>query len=61
MLAEGAVMTDDGYMKPYWDGAKLLFQRIAAFGDPAVVQFEPDFWGFVQNQSHGDPSSMPVH
>lgn len=46
-----SVLTNDGYMKPYWDGAKLLFQRIAAFGDAAVVQFEPDFWGFAQMQS----------
>src|SRR5262249_1796604 len=26
-----AVLTDDSWMKPYWDGAKLLFQRLGAF------------------------------
>jgi hypothetical protein len=57
-----AVFTQDSYMKPYWDGAKLLFQRIAIFGKPAVVQFEPDFWGFVQQKAPGgDPSKLPVH
>src|SRR6185503_1725267 len=56
------VTTNDAYMKPYWDGAKLLFQRIAMFGKPAVVQFEPDFWGYVQQKSPGgDPAQFSVH
>jgi hypothetical protein len=58
--ANASTLTDDGYMRPYWDGVKLLFERIAAFGDPAVVQFEPDFWGFMQRQN-GDPSAVTVH
>lgn len=53
-------LTDDSYMQKYWDGAKLLYQRIAAYGDVAVVQFEPDFWGFMERQN-GDPSAIPVH
>jgi hypothetical protein len=53
-------LTDDSYMQKYWDGAKLLFQRIAAFGDPAVVQFEPDFWAFMERQN-SDPTAMAVH
>lgn len=61
---EGSIaglVDDSGCMKPYWDGAKLLFERIAAFGDTAVVHFEPDFWAYAEQQSHGDPSSVPVH
>lgn len=58
--ANASTLTDDEYMRRYWDGAKLLFERIAAFGDPAVVQFEPDFWGFMQRQN-GDPSAVTVH
>lgn len=58
--ANASTLTDDGYMKPYWDGAKLLFERIAAFGDPAVVQFEPDFWAFMQ-RANNDPSAVTVH
>ncbi|MFT3925205.1 MAG: hypothetical protein QM778_21895 [Myxococcales bacterium] len=57
-----SVLTDDAYMKAYWDSAKLLYQRLAMFGDAALVQFEPDFWGYVQQKSPGgDPSKLPVH
>jgi hypothetical protein len=56
-----AVLTNDDYMKPYWDGAKLLFQRLGVFGEPAVVHLEPDWWAYAQQQSHGDPTSLPVH
>ena len=63
MAAQGegniAALTSDGYMKPYWDGAKLMFQRLGVFGGPAIVQFEPDFWGFVQQKAPGgDPSQL---
>ena len=64
MAAQGennmSVLTDDKYMKAYWDGAKLLYQRIAVFGGPAAVQFEPDFWAYVQQASKSNPSSLPV-
>jgi hypothetical protein len=56
-----AALTDDAYMRAYWNGAKLMFQRLGDFGDPAVVHFEPDFWAYVQQASGGNPSSLPVH
>jgi hypothetical protein len=60
--ANAAVLVDDGYMKPYWDGAKLMFQRLGAFGDFSIVQFEPDWWAYAQQQSPGgDPTKLPVH
>jgi hypothetical protein len=63
MAAQGegntAVLTTDSYMKAYWDGAKLLFQRLAVFGKPAVVQFEPDWWGFIMQKSAD--GKMAVH
>jgi hypothetical protein len=43
--------TDDSAMNLYWQGAKLLFQRLAVFGKPAVVHIEPDFWGFAMQHS----------
>lgn len=46
-----AVLEDDAFMKPYFDGLRLLFERIAAFGKPAVVHLEPDFWGYAQKAS----------
>jgi hypothetical protein len=51
----------DAFMKPYWDGAKLLFQRIAIFDKPALVHLEPDFWGYAQQMSGGVPSAVTVH
>jgi len=63
MAAQGegnaAALTDPNYMRPYWEGAKLMFERLAVFGDPAVVHFEPDFWAFTQQQV-SDPSQMQV-
>ncbi len=55
-----SVLTNDQYMKAYWDGAKLLYQRLALFGGPALVHFEPDFWGFTE-RTQPDPTKMPVH
>jgi hypothetical protein len=56
-----AVLTDAGFMGPYWDGVKLLFQRLGTdFGKPAVVHIEPDFWAYAQQGSGGDPTSLAV-
>lgn len=56
-----SALTDSGYMKAYWDGARLLFQRLAVFNKPAVVQFEPDFWGYLQQKATGgDPTTIKV-
>jgi hypothetical protein len=55
MAAEGdgnfAMTTDDTAMNLYWQGAKLLFQRLAVYGKPAVVHLEPDFWGYAMQHS----------
>jgi hypothetical protein len=55
-----AVLTNDQYMKPYWDGAKLLFQRLAVFGKPAVVHLEPDFWGYAMQYSADGKKAVHV-
>jgi hypothetical protein len=52
-------LTIDEFMRPYWSGARLLFERLAAFGKPAVVHLEPDFWGFAQSHN-GNPAAIPV-
>src|SRR5262249_28465918 len=57
-----AVLTIDDYMRPYWNGAALLFDRLALFNRPAVVQLEPDFWAFAQQRAPGhDPARQSVH
>jgi hypothetical protein len=54
-------LTDDVFEKGYWSDAKLLFQRLGMFGKPAVVQFEPDFWAYAEQQAHEDPTSLKVN
>jgi hypothetical protein len=54
-------LTDDVFEKGYWSDVKLLFQRLALFNKPAVVQFEPDFWAYAEQQSHEDPTSLKVN
>ena len=52
-------LTDATFMGPYWDNVKLLFQRLGAYGKPALVNFEPDFWGYAQQKSPGgDPTKL---
>jgi hypothetical protein len=55
-----SVLQDTSYMSKYWSATQLLFERLAAFDKPAIVHLEPDFWGFVQQSSGGDPTSIPV-
>jgi hypothetical protein len=54
----GLAQTD--FMTAYWQGVRLLFQRIAVFGKPALVHVEPDFWAYAQQMSGGDPSKTRV-
>ncbi len=54
-------LPDDSFMRPYWDGVRLLFQRIAMFGKPALVHVEPDFWAYAQQASKGNPAGLAVH
>jgi len=55
------VLTNDQYMGPYWAAAQLLMERYAETDKPAVVHLEPDFWGFAQQKSGSNPTSVPAH
>jgi hypothetical protein len=55
------VLVDDSYMTPYWNAAKVLMQRYAEIDTPAIVHLEPDFWAYSQQESGGDPTSVPAH
>ena len=56
-----AYLGDPAFMTQYWHLAKVLFQRIAIYGKPALVSIEPDFWGFVESQApSGDPTKVAV-
>ena len=54
------LLVEDDFMTKYWAGVRLLFDKLAAFGKPALVHLEPDFWGFAQRQANDDPTKLPV-
>jgi hypothetical protein len=64
MAADGdgnfSMTTDDASMNLYWQGAKLLFQRLAMFNGPAVVHLEPDFWGYAMQKSQDGTAKVIV-
>ncbi len=60
--ANMSVLTNDNFMRLFWSGATLLFDRLNLFNQPAIVHLEPDFWAFAQQRAPGrDPTRFPVH
>ncbi|HEX3345133.1 MAG TPA: hypothetical protein VHS09_11205, partial [Polyangiaceae bacterium] len=57
---EIAALTHDDFMKPYWAGAKLLFQRLGASDKPSMVHVEPDFWAYAQQASKDGTHAVRV-
>ena len=53
-------VNDVAFMTAYWAQTKLMYQKIGATGLPALVNLEPDFWGFLQGKSGGDPTTVPA-
>jgi hypothetical protein len=58
--ADMTPVNDVAFMTTYWSQAKLMYQKIGATGQPTLVNLEPDFWGFVQAKSGGDPTKVPA-
>jgi hypothetical protein len=53
------VLTDTAFMATYWARVKLMYQDIAATNKPALVNFEPDFWGYTERAAPGsDPTKL---
>jgi hypothetical protein len=44
-------------MQRYWADFTVLMQKVGAYGGPVVVHVEPDFWGFMEQQS-ADPTTL---
>jgi hypothetical protein len=56
-----SVLNDATFMATYWSRLKVLFQGIAASKTPALVNVEPDFWGYVELNAPGhDPTKLAV-
>lgn len=54
-----SVLNDATFMATYWSRLKVLFQDIAALKTPALVNVEPDFWGYVEINAPGhDPTKL---
>jgi hypothetical protein len=54
-------LDDASFMREYWNNVTLLFQQLGSYGKPAIVNFEPDFWGYAQRQAPGgDPARLPA-
>ena len=54
-----AVLNDSAFMNTYWARLKLLFQDLGAYNKPALVNIEPDFWGYTEKASPGgDPTRL---
>jgi hypothetical protein len=54
-------LSSSSFMSAYWAHVKLMFQGIAAFGKPVLVNLEPDFWGYAERlATGGDPSKLLV-
>jgi hypothetical protein len=52
-------LNSSSFMSAYWTNVKIMFQQIALSGKPALVNLEPDFWGYAEKQStNGDPSTI---
>lgn len=52
-------LSNPTFMANYWSNVKLLFQQLKTYGKPALVNFEPDFWGYAQRLSNNaDPATV---
>ena len=51
-------LSSQSFMNTYWANVKLMYQQIAISGKPALVNVEPDFWGYTEGQSNGQPAQM---
>jgi hypothetical protein len=53
-----ADLNDRTFMTAYWSNVKLLYQQIAVYGKAALVNLEPDFWGYAERQSNQVPTTL---
>jgi hypothetical protein len=52
-----SVLRDYVFMQQYWNNVRLLFTQLGSYGKPALVNLEPDFWGYAQRISR-DPTQL---
>ena len=50
-------LNSQSFMQQYWDNVRLLFTQLKTYGKPALVNLEPDFWGYAQRLNN-DPTKL---
>jgi hypothetical protein len=56
-----SVLESVSYMTTYWARITLMFKDLGTYGKPALVNLEPDFWGYMeQNATNADPTTIPA-
>ena len=53
-------LTNTRFMAQYWSNVRLMFQKLGAYGKPALVNLEPDFWGYT-DRVNPDPTRMKAY
>ncbi|MBY0463741.1 MAG: hypothetical protein K2W33_02235 [Burkholderiales bacterium] len=53
-------LPDQALMKGFWDNVRIMYQQIKLYGKPALVNLEPDFWGYAQRVNK-EPSQHFAH
>jgi len=52
-----SALTNSSFMTRYWSNVRLMYQQINNYGKPALVNLEPDFWGYAE-QKGSTPSAV---
>jgi hypothetical protein len=52
-----SVINDTTFMTKYWSDVKLMYTDLATYNKVALVNLEPDFWGYTE-QANPDPTKM---
>ena len=52
-----SVVNDTTFMTKYWSDVKLMYTDLATYNKVALVNLEPDFWGYTE-KANSDPTQM---
>jgi Calx-beta domain len=51
-------LTNSSFMTRYWSNVRLMYQQINNYGKPALVNLEPDFWGYAEQLAGSRPAAV---
>lgn len=53
-------LLDKDFMIGYWDNVRIMYQQIKLYSKPALINLEPDFWGYAHRYT-SEPSQHFAH